>query len=493
MDMPCGIIKTRSGKQGSFLQFSYFYPLNKVFPNQYTVMPALTYYSTNQNSPEVRFQEALLRGQAPDKGLYMPSQIPQITQEEIDLFTHLPYHEIAYRVTRRFLEGEIPDEELRRITQGAYDYPVPLQPVFGKTYIMRLDQGPTASFKDFAARMMGRLMQYYLGLTDNKLLILTATSGDTGSAIANAFYGLENIQVVVLFPENEVTARQRKQMTTLGRNVTIMSVDGKFDDCQALVKEAFADKDLAHLDLSSANSINIGRLIPQIVYYFYAFARLRIGLPGDDVIFSVPSGNFGDMMGGVMAMKMGLPVKRFIIAVNENDEFPVYLKTGEYQKIVPSKNCISSAMNVGHPSNLARLAALYGGQMDEKGIIHRQADLERMRREIFAVSSSDEETRNAIVDTYKRHNVLMEPHGAVGFVGLLKFQKDSGDAYHRDQLYVSLETAHPAKFPEEINRLLQFDPELPPSLKGLDEKEEKFGKLKNDYGDFKTFLVEKFA
>ena len=285
-------------------------------------MPSLSYYSTNRNSPEVSFPEALLKGQAPDRGLYMPSQIPQITQEEIESFTHLPYDEIAYRVTRKFLGGEIPDEELKRITKESYDFPVPLEPVFERTYIMRLDQGPTASFKDFAARMMGRLMQYYLGLNQQKMLILTATSGDTGSAIANAFYGLDNIQVVVLFPEMEVTARQRKQMTTLGKNVTIMAMDGKFDDCQALVKEAFADPDLASLDLSSANSIKLGPLIPQIVHYFYAFARLRVGLPEDDVIFSVPSGNFGDMMGGVMAMKMGLPVRRFVISVNENDEFP---------------------------------------------------------------------------------------------------------------------------------------------------------------------------
>lgn len=455
-------------------------------------MQPLLYYSTNHTSPPVTFREALLKGQAPDKGLYMPSQIPLISQKEIESYTHLPYHEIAYEVTRKFLHTEIPDEELRRITVESYNYPVPLEPLFGRTYLMRLDQGPTASFKDFAARMMGRLMHYYLGLSKQKLLILTATSGDTGSAIANAFYGLDNIQVVVLFPETEVTARQRKQMTTLGKNVTIMSVDGKFDDCQSLVKEAFADPELSHLDLSSANSINIGRLVPQIVYYFYAFARLRIGLPDDDAIFCVPSGNFGDMMGGVMAMKMGLPVKRFIIAVNENDEFPNYLETGEYKKIVPSHNCISSAMNVGHPSNLARLVALYGGVMDEKGNVSKQADLDLMRKELYSVSTTDEQTRATIRDVYERYNVLLEPHGAVGVAGLLKFMENDGKSFGRDQLYVSLETAHPAKFPEEINRLLKFDPELPESLKGIEVKEEKYGKLKNDYLKFKEFLMEHY-
>jgi threonine synthase len=455
-------------------------------------MQPILYYSTNHGSPPITFLEALLKGQAPDKGLYMPSQIPQITQGEIGSFTHMPYHEIAYEVSRKYLQGEVPDSELKRITLESYNYPVPLEPVFGRTYLMRLDQGPTASFKDFAARMMGRLMQYCLDQNHQKLLILTATSGDTGSAIANAFYGLENIRVVVLFPEKEVTARQRKQMTTLGKNVSIIAIDGKFDDCQALVKEAFSDPDLAGLDLSSANSINIGRLIPQIVYYFYAFARLRVGLPEDDAVFCIPSGNFGDMMGGILALKMGLPVKRFIISVNENDEFPRYLHTGIYEKIVPSRNCISSAMNVGHPSNLARLVSLYGGIMDEKGRISKQADLAMMRRELFAVSSTDAETRATIADIYGRYNVVLEPHGAVGMAGLLKFMAGEGKDFGRDQLYISLETAHPAKFPEEVNRLIGIDPPVPQSLLGIEDKPESFGKMENDYRAFKEYLVENY-
>jgi threonine synthase len=452
-------------------------------------MPKLTYYSTNRKSPSLSFREALLQGQAPDKGLYMPEVVPQLNADEIKSFINKPYHEIAFDVTWKFLEGEIPEEELRRIVKESYNYPVPLEPVYERKYIMRLDQGPTASFKDFAARMMGRLMDYYLRLENRRLFILTATSGDTGSAIANAFYGLDNIKVLVLFPDREVTNRQRKQMTTLGKNVEIVSVDGKFDDCQALVKEAFADPDLQYLNLSSANSINIGRLVPQIVYYFYAFARLRIGNPEDDVVFSVPSGNFGDMMGGILAMKMGLPVKRFIISVNENDEFPVYLKTGNYRKIEPSLNCISSAMNVGHPSNLARLVALYGGIMDEKGNISKQADIAAMNKELFSVSISDEKTRQTIKETWEKHNVVLEPHGSVGWAGLQEFLDSEGNDLGRDQLFVSLETAHPAKFPEEINRLLGFDPELPPSLQGIEEKEECYGRMRNDYKAFKEHLT----
>jgi threonine synthase len=455
-------------------------------------MQPILYYSTNHVSQQVTFLEALLKGQAPDKGLYMPTQIPQISQDEIESFTHRPYHEIAFEISRKYFQGEIPDSELKRITLESYNYPVPLEPVFGRTYLMRLDQGPTASFKDFAARMMGRLMQYCLDQNGQKLLILTATSGDTGSAIANAFYGFDNIKVVVLFPEKEVTARQRKQMTTLGKNVSIIAIDGKFDDCQALVKEAFADPDLSGLDLSSANSINIGRLIPQVVYYFYAFARLRIGLPEDDAVFCVPSGNFGDMMGGILALKMGLPVKKFIISVNENDEFPKYLHTGIYEKIEPSRNCISSAMNVGHPSNLARLVSLYGGIMDEKGRISKQADLEMMRRELFAVSSTDAETRDTITDIYERYNVVLEPHGAVGMSGLLKFMAEEGKDLGRDQLYICLETAHPAKFPEEVRRQTGLDPSLPPSLLGIEEKPESFGKMENNYGAFKEYLMKNY-
>lgn len=452
-------------------------------------MDPMLYYSTNLHSPEVTFREALLRGQAPDKGLYMPVAIPRLTAEEIFSFINKTYPVIAYEVTRKFLHGEVPDDVLYEIVSNAYDFKVPLEPVLERKYILRLDQGPTASFKDFAARMMGRLMQHYLKLENRELLILTATSGDTGSAIANAFYGLDNIRVLVLFPENEVTTRQRKQMTTLGKNVEVIAVKGKFDDCQALVKEAFADPDLADLKLSSANSINIGRLIPQIVYYFYAFARLRVGLPGDDVIFSVPSGNFGDIMGGVLAMKMGLPVNRFVIAVNENDEFPEYLNSGIYRKVEPSRNCLSSAMNVGHPSNLARLLALYGGVMDEKGNISRQADLKLMQNELFSVSVTDEQTRQTIRETWENHNVILEPHGAVGWAGLQAYLEQEGADLHRDQLFISLETAHPAKFPEEIQNLLGFDPDLPPCLQGLENKEEKFGRLNNDYRQFKAHLL----
>ena len=447
----------------------------------------LTYTSTNLRAPGVTFREALLNGIAPDGGLYLPALLPKVGTDELDAMRLKPFHEIAYDVSKRFLAGELPDDVLFAVIRDAYDFPVPLERMYERKYVMRLDQGPTASFKDFAARMMGRLMQFYLQETGNRLVILTATSGDTGSAVANAFHGLENISVVVLFPEAEVTARQRKQMTTLGGNVHIIGIDGKFDDCQAMVKRAFADPVLSHLPLSSANSINIGRLIPQTFYYFYAYAELRND-EDQGIVFAVPSGNFGDMMGGSLAQGMGLPVKRFIISVNENDEFPRYLETGSYEKIEPSRNCISSAMNVGHPSNIARLVSLYGGIMNEHGEILRQADLARMRQNIYATSVSDEQTRETIRKAHAMYGSILEPHGAVGWAGLQRYLHEELCGKDDGGLYVSLETAHPAKFPEEIQSLLSIQPALPPSLAGIEEKVEVYTRMENDYSAFVALL-----
>jgi threonine synthase len=452
----------------------------------------IQFYSTNNQAPPVHFDEALLKGQAPDKGLYMPENIPVISHDLLKWMKSMEYFEIAEIIIGKFLHGVIHEIELKALVKDAYNFEVPLQKVTGRKYVMRLDQGPTASFKDFAGRMMGRLMNYYLKKNNRRLLILTATSGDTGSAIANAFYGFKNINVVVLFPRNEVTPRQRKQMTTLSENIRIIGLDAKFDDCQALVKQAFSDPELDYLNLSSANSINIGRLIPQIVYYFYAYTRL-CGFPScEEVIFSVPSGNFGDMMGGMLSMQMGLPVKKFVIATNENDEFPAFIRTGKYNKIEPSKNCISSAMNVGHPSNLARFVAIYGGMMDEKGNISKMPDMEKIRGEIFAVSITDAETKQTIKSAWENYQLLLEPHGAVGWRGLEVFLKQNPEFDNPQQLCVSLETAHPAKFPEQIREILNFDPELPPSLHGLEDKPEKYDTLENDYEAFKNYLKTKY-
>ena len=438
-------------------------------------MSAIKFFSTNGHPEPVDFRRALLVGQAPDKGLYMPEEIPQIPISRILQFSQMSYPDIAYEVVRPFLGDLVPDDALRAMLQDAYNYEVPVERVFDGKYILRLDRGPTCSFKDFAARLMARLMQYFLRQDGKSIMILTATSGDTGSAVAQAFYGLDNINVVVLFPEKEVTERQRRQMTTLGGNVFPLAVNGKFDDCQSLVKRAFVDPDLLSMNLSSANSINIGRLLPQAVYYFYACSR--VAPAGEEVVFSVPSGNFGDLMGGLIALKMGLPVHRFVAATNENDEFPNFMRTGSYQPIRPSKNCISNAMNVGHPSNLARLFSLYGGQMDETGCVSRQPDLQAMQKDIFAVSISDEQTRRTMKEAYQQHRVLLEPHGAVGWAGLLRYLDECGDW----SPCVSLETADPAKFPEEVVQLTGVNPLLPPAMAKLDAAEEHFQRMKGDY------------
>ncbi len=453
-------------------------------------MPIL-YHSTNQKAKKVSFREALLQGLAPDGGLYMPDSIPQFTADEIWAFRNMEYHEIASQVIGKFLQDEIPTADLKALLKDAYNFDVPLENVYNRNYIMRLDQGPTASFKDFAARMMGRVMNYFLRQQNRKMLILTATSGDTGSAIANAFYGLDNIRVVILYPETEVTDRQRLQMTTLHKNISVIALNGKFDDCQALVKMAFNDRELDHLELSSANSINIGRLLPQSVYYFYAFSRLAKSM-NDEIVFSVPSGNFGDLMGGLIAKQMGLPVKRFVIATNDNDEVPVYLHSGNYKTIVPSCSCISSAMNVGHPSNMARIIDLYGGTMDENGNILASPNVEKLKNDMYAISIGDAETKATIKTVYDKHKVMIEPHGAVGWAGLQHFYNDNSDIDSKNQLSVSLETAHPAKFPQEINDILGIDPQLPKSILGLEGKEEKITPLENDFLKFKALLLSGF-
>jgi threonine synthase len=457
-------------------------------PAAMTSTSPIRFHSTNGQAPAVNLREALLIGQAPDRGLYLPESFPQLAPSEIAAFAGLPYHAIALAVLRRYTGGVVADEVLEALCRDAYNYDVPLECVQGRVHVLRLDRGPTASFKDFAARMMARLIGRFVRETSRPLTILTATSGDTGSAVASAFHRVEGIRVIVLFPIREVSDRQRKQMTTLRENISSLAVDGKFDDCQALVKRAFADPALQHLALSSANSINIGRLLPQAVYYFYAASRLA--RPGEPIVFAVPSGNFGNMMGAVIAGRMGLHLRRLVVPVNGNDEFPRFLATGLYAKIEPSHNCLSNAMNVGHPSNLVRLVALYGGQMDEAGALGHVPDLEAMRRDLFSTNVSDESTRATIKEAWEKHHLLLEPHGAVGWRGFLDYleQQPSGEAPA-----AVLETAHPAKFPEEIEKLLGFTPEVPAALATLDRLPEHYERMAVDYQAFQQYLLAQRA
>ena len=432
------------------------------------------------------FREALLKGLAPDRGLYMPESIPSVNNEFLTSLRNLTYSETAFRIMRVLLAGDIPDNDLESICSDAYDFDVPLEQVYQRKYILRLDRGPTASFKDFAARLMARMMNYFIAGEDRHYTILTATSGDTGSAVAGAFHSLSNINVIILYPAHEVSDIQRRQMTTLHDNIRVLAVNGKFDDCQRLVKQAFGDRGLDALNLTSANSINIGRLLPQAVYYFHAWAKTSHDAD-DKIIFSVPSGNFGNLMGGLIARSMGLPVRRFIISTNENNEVPEFLRTGNYKPIIPSLNCISSAMNVGHPGNLARIFALYGGVMDESGTVVMQPDTERMRKDFFGSAISDEQTRMTMKSVYQKYSVILEPHGAVAWRGIENFL--SCNENNENQLFVSLETAHPAKFREEIKNTLGIDLPYPGSLRNIDSKKEYIIEMVNDYHKLRSYLI----
>jgi threonine synthase len=440
----------------------------------------IKYYSTNHKAPEVSFSEALMKGLAPDGGLYLPVSFPLLSMDELKSFSGSDYPGIASIILNKFIGAAITGNELNDMCADAYDFDIPIEKVYDRKYIVRLDQGPTASFKDFAARMMSRLMQYFLSINNQHLTILTATSGDTGSAVASAFYGMKNINVIILFPDKEVTLMQRKQMTTLQKNINVVAVDGKFDDCQNLVKMAFLDKSISHIPLSSANSINIGRLLPQSVYYFYAWSKLAVNTV-EKAVFSVPSGNFGNLMGGLIATRIGLPVKRFILSTNENKEVPEYLRTGIYQSIRPSKNCMSSAMNVGHPSNLARIIALYGGMMNETGRIINEPDLNKMREDLFGVSVSDDETRESISEIFRKYKIVLEPHGAIAWQGIKEYSGSAGQKLSREQLFIAFETAHPAKFPEELRQIINIIPLLPESLTGITGRKENYFSAGNDY------------
>jgi len=446
-------------------------------------MPLL-FHSTNGQSPAVNLREALLAGQAPDRGLYLPDRFPHLTPEDIAAFATLPYHEIAFRVLSRFTAGVIPDDALAAMCRSAYNFAIPLERIYGRVHLMRLDQGPTASFKDFAALMMARMFGYFLKEDHRQITILTATSGDTGAAVAHAFHKIPGIRVIVLFPTAEVSESQRKLMTVLKDNVRTVAIDGKFDDCQAMVKRAFADPDLAHIALSSANSINIGRLLPQSVYYFYAASRLA--QPGEKIVFSIPSGNFGDMMGAVVAREMGLPMKKIVASVNDNDAFPKYLATGVYQKISPSRNSVSNAMNVGHPSNLARLVAVYGGWMDETGKLHRPPDLAAMKRDIFSSSISDDRTRASLREFWHKYQLLLESHGVVAWQGFLDWlaTESLGDAPA-----VIVETANPAKFPEEVEKVVGWPPDVPDNMLAALKLPEDYDRMAPDYEAFKQYLL----
>jgi threonine synthase len=428
-------------------------------------------YSTNRLSPPVSLEEAIFRGLPPDNGLYLPEVIPTLPEDFFATIDQLSFPEIAFRVASALLDDAVPTKDLRKIVDQAINFDAPVVPVEKDTYVLELFHGPSMAFKDFGARFMAGLMSYFLQKSKKEIHILVATSGDTGGAVAQGFYRTPGIKVTILYPSKKVSDIQEKQLTTLGENVTALEVNGTFDDCQRLVKQAFLDKELTgKYNLSSANSINISRLIPQAFYYFYAWAQVRkFGKP---VVFSVPSGNFGNLSAGLIAQRMGLPVQQFIASTNRNQVVPDYLATGEYVP-KPSVETISNAMDVGSPSNFTRMQALFGNQLD------------RIREKVTGAYFDDEQTKDAIRDVYQRTGYVMCPHTAVAYLGLKKYMLTS----KQPVTGIFLATAHPAKFLPTVEEAIGAKVPLPDRLAELLEKKKVAIPMSNRFEDFKAWLL----
>lgn len=407
----------------------------------------MKFYSTNNKELRVSFETAFLSGVASDGGLFMPEIIPKFTEAELEKLSQLSFADMAYEVASKFIEGDIPEKELRDICRESYNFELPLVSVKSDIFL-ELFHGPTLAFKDFAARFMARVSEYFLLKSQERRTILVATSGDTGGAVGNGFLGLSQVQVFILYPKGGVSPIQEKQLTTMGDNVVALEIDGTFDDCQRLVKEAFADQEFSSkLNLMSANSINIGRIIPQTFYYIYTSLALKKLNPNKEIIFSVPSGNFGNVTGGVFAKLMGAPIERFIVANNANHPFCEYLETGEFVP-VKSVHTFSNAMDIGHPNNYYRLSHLFKNDMD------------LLRSFLWGSHFSDTETAKMISEYFKTNNYLMCPHTAVAHLGVQKYRTKVSDS----ELMVTVSTAHPAKFKEVVESITETDIVLPEKL-----------------------------
>ncbi|MFV0593051.1 MAG: threonine synthase [Draconibacterium sp.] len=433
----------------------------------------MKYYSTNKNTPEVSLKEAVVKGLAADNGLFMPERIERFEASFFENIQNLSFQEIAYEVALKFFGEDIEADKLHEIVFDTLSFNCPLVKVRDNIYSLELFHGPTLAFKDVGARFMARLLNHFLGVKEKMVNVLVATSGDTGSAVANGFLGVDGIHVHVLYPKGKVSRIQEAQFTTLGQNITALEVDGTFDDCQHLVKTAFLDKDLNdRLVLTSANSINVARFLPQAFYYFNAYARLKEAgvLAGKELVVAVPSGNFGNLTAGLIAAEMGLPINQFIAANNENDVVFEYLKTGNYNPR-PSVETIANAMDVGAPSNFARILDLYGGSR------------KKICRKIKGFRYADQEIRETIDRVYSQTGYLCDPHGACGVQALEEY-------LFGDQLGVFLETAHPAKFTETVETVIGAGKvELPEKLADFMRGSRKVIGLDADYEQFRKYLL----
>lgn len=432
-------------------------------------------YSTKNKKALTNLKHAVLKGLPDDNGLFMPVEIPRLPSAFIENLPDYSFQEIAFTICQSLLKGAIPDESLRDIIQNAVNFPAPIVRLDEEKYILELFHGPSLAFKDFGARFMAQLMSYFNQGEGRELVILVATSGDTGGAVAAGFLQTPGTKVVILYPSGKVSMLQEKQLTTLGHNILALEVDGTFDDCQSMVKQAFLDKELTEkIRLTSANSINISRLIPQSFYYFEAYKQL----PRDErgVIFCVPSGNFGNLTAGLMAQHMGLPVRHFIAATNVNDVVPEYLESGIFSPR-PSVRTLSNAMDVGNPSNFARMLDLYEGK--EEG-----STWNNMRQSITGYAFGDDETRTAVSEVFRKYNYVIDPHGAVGYLALKDYQEKLPNTKG-----VILETAHPAKFLDEVEAILARKVEVPERLALLAERKKEAVSMPVEFAGFKEWLL----
>ena len=432
----------------------------------------MKYYSTNGNAPIADLHKAVVKGLAEDRGLYMPEKIKQLPKDFFDNIDKMSFQEIAYTVANAFFGEDVEADALKKIVYDTLSFDCPVVKVKDDIYTLELFHGPTLAFKDVGARFMARLLQYFIRQENGKgqVNVLVATSGDTGSAVANGFLGVDGIHVYVLYPKGKVSPIQECQFTTLGKNITAIEVDGVFDDCQALVKNAFMDAELnQHMKLTSANSINVARFLPQAFYYFNAYARMKALGKADNLVMCVPSGNFGNICAALFGHKMGLPIARFIAANNANDIFYNYLQTGRYEP-KPSKQTLANAMDVGDPSNFARIYDLYGKSH------------ERISSLIGGATYSDEQIRQTMRQCYEETGYILDPHGACGYQALV-------DGLKSGEIGVFCETAHPAKFKEKVDDILGIDVDIPARLRAFMQGQKQSVPMTKDFADFKQYLM----
>jgi len=430
----------------------------------------MNYKSTNNISAQADFEQAVVKGLADDKGLFFPLEVPKLPASFFQDIEKKKISEIAFDFLSPYIGDVLPEKEIKEILNDALNFEIPLVEIEKDVYSLELFHGPTLAFKDVGARVMARFLSRFSG-KNKKVTVLVATSGDTGSAVASGFLGVEGVEVVVLYPKGMVSNIQEKQFTTLGQNITALEVDGNFDDCQRMVKQAFLDKELNQkMNLSSANSINVARFLPQAIYYFYAYAQLKD--KSKPVVFSVPSGNYGNLTAGLFAKESGLPIAQFIASTNANDVVPEYLRTGKYTPR-PSVSTISNAMDVGDPSNFVRIQELYGMSWD------------RISETISSFTFSDDETRKTMLSVYENDNYILDPHGAVAYAGLKEYMKTN------EVSGIFLETAHPAKFFETVEESIPAKVKIPESLQESLKKQKLSISMGKTMEELKAFLLSK--